>query len=984
MYYSLYKVLSKKVRRNFILGDLDQKVLDYKWHALSVEEVAQTLQTTNQGLSEEEAKHRLEEFGPNELREEKRTTTLGVFLNQFKSILIIILIIAAIISGYVDIFIENEVPIDTYVIVFILILNAIIGFVQEYKAEKSVEALKKIIAPKTRGIREGVEKLIPSKELVPGDIIVLEEGTRVPADARLMESISLNVDEASLTGESVPVTKDTDVLREELPLADRTNLVYMGTNATFGRGKAIVTSTGMKTEFGKIAESLQAVEEEEPPLKKKVEHMGKQLGLISIVFCIWILALGLLVGRDFIFMFMTAISMAVSAIPEGLPAVITVTLAFGVSTMSRQRAIVRKLASVDTLGCTTVICSDKTGTLTRNEMTVSKLYSNDQMIDVTGVGYEPEGSFLQNGVELDSLDDNFMTLLRISYLCNNARLVKDEKRWNILGDPTEGALIVVAAKAGMWQDKIEKQYTRISEIPFSSIRKRMSTIHNTLTNKKIVYVKGAPEIVLDLCNRIYENSQIRRLNSKDNERIQEVTKQLASNGLRLLAMAFKEMSNTSQTFEPERVESQLIFVGLAGMIDPPRKEVSEAIKVCKQAGIKSVMITGDHKLTAVAVAKQIGLLEEEGLSKALTGVDLDKVSDEELEQIVDETVVYARVSPQHKMRIAQALKRKGHVVAMTGDGVNDAPAIKAADIGVAMGIKGTDVTKETSDMILEDDNFATIVKAVEGGRHIFNNIKKYLRLLISTNFDEFFEITLCSLTGLPLTLIPIQILWVNLITDGLPAVALSMDPKEPGLMQLPPRDPKESLLRPMWRFIIYVAIVDFITDVIPFLVILTNGFTFWGPWAENNPLLLLARAENFTSLAFYEVFLAYSCRSEKHSILGQGRKALTSNKMLFFSMIGSFIIQFVILYTPLAKVFHIAPLPPFWLAIAIIDSLSALLIFPQKLLGKEVKLKDVICLGLFVAGCNLMILGPLLEHAFSFIFWIGLIIALLSAREIYI
>jgi len=958
-----------------------QKSLNY--HALETKQVLSSLQTRLEGLSEEEVNRRLEEFGPNELKEEKRVTPLSILLDQFKGILVIILILSAIVSGYIDIYFEHEAPLDSYIIMFIVIMNAVIGFIQEYRAEKAVEALKKMVSPKAKVIREGTEKLVPSKDLVPGDILLLEEGTKVPADGRLIETVILKVDEAALTGESAPVTKSADVLQGEVLVADRTNMVFMGTSATYGRGKAVTTATGMSTEFGKIAESLQAVEEEASPLKKRVEQLGRQLGLIAIMFCIIIFVVGVLSGLDLIFMFMTAVSMAVSAVPEGLPAVITVTLAWGVSRMSREKAIVRRLASVDTLGSTTVICSDKTGTLTRNEMTVSKLYANRKIADVTGVGYEPKGSFLRDGKELGALDEGLTSLLRAGCLCNNARLEKDENRWQILGDPTEGALIVAAAKAGMWREDLEKQFPRTAELPFSSVRKRMSTVHAT-PKGRVLYVKGAPEIILDLCDTIYEHGHVRSLYDEDRRQILDVIQQMAGEGLRLLAMAYNELPDSLQNFEPEQVESELVFIGLAGMIDPPRKEVPEAVQLCKQAGIKSIMITGDHKLTAVAVAKQIGLLNAGDNSNVLTGVELDKVSDEELERIVDETVIYARVSPEHKLRIVTALKRKGHIVAMTGDGVNDAPAIKTADIGVAMGIRGTDVTKEASDMVLEDDNFATIVKAVEGGRHIYENIKKYMRLMLTVNFDEFFEILFVALAGFPLPLLPIHILWVNLISDGLPAVALSMDPKAPDLMQRRPRDPKEGFLRPMWRFLLFVATVDFIIDMVPFLYILTNGYTYWGPWPEDHPLLLVARAENFTSLVLYEVFLAFVCRSETHSIIGQGWKAFTSNKLLFYSTVGSWILQFAILYTPLAGVFHLAPLPPFWLAVTIIDTSTALLIFPQKLLGSKVTKKDLIVFVLFEIGCTMMLLGSYMHTFNAPTFWIGAIIALLSAREIYI
>lgn len=954
------------------------------YYSLEAQQVLEALGSSRKGLASDEAALRLDKYGPNELKHEKKATAVGIFLGQFKSILIVILLLSAAVSGYVDVYIESELPVDSYIILIIVFMNAVIGFIQEYRAEKAVEALKKMVSPKSEVIRDGMEKQISSSEIVPGDLLIIDEGTRVPADGRLIEVAGLQVDEAPLTGESVPVEKILSRLAEETSVPDRTNMVFMGTSATFGHGQAVVTETGMGTEFGKIAGSLQAVEEEESPLRRRVEQLGRQLGIIAVGSCVLIFVLGVLVGLDLVYIFMTAVSMAVSAVPEGLPAVITITLAWGVSRMSREKAIVRRLASVDTLGCTTVICSDKTGTLTRNEMTVSRLYADGQTIDVTGVGYEPEGELLKDGVQLGQLDGALLDLLRGTILCNNARLDNSRGASHVLGDPTEAALIVAGAKAGLLREELEKEYPRVGEIPFSSARKRMSTIHDG-PKGRLVYVKGAPELVIQLCDRVVEDGRPKRLTKKGTSEALEAVQRLASEGLRVLGVAYKELSEEYNQLDPGVVESRLIFIGLIGMIDPARKEVPEAIQLCKKAGIKSIMITGDHKLTAVAVAKQIGMLDPNTDTKVLTGVELDRMSDDELERLVDEVVVYSRVSPEHKLRIVTALKKKGHIVAMTGDGVNDAPAIKMADIGVAMGIRGTDVTKEASDMVLEDDNFATIVKAVEGGRHIYDNIKKYLRLMVTVNFDEFFEIIFCSLAGFPLPLLPIHILWVNLISDGLPAIALSMDPKEPDLMERSPRSPKEGFLRPMWKFVLFVASVDFILDMIPFLYLLTNGFTFFGPWEENHPLLLLARAENFTSLVLFEVWLAYSCRSEKHSILGQGWKGILSNKMLLYSTIGSWILQFAILYIPpLTSMFHLAPLPPLWLAITLLDTSSALLIFPQKLLGEEMTRKHMVLFVLFETGCMLMLWGSY-AHTFNGpVFWIGAIISLLSARELYI
>jgi Ca2+-transporting ATPase len=762
---------------------------------------------------------------------------------------------------------------------------------------------------------------------VPGDGVILEAGSRVPADGRLLEAVNMRVDEAALTGESTPVTKRRGVLAEKTGVSDRINMVFMGTILTGGRAVEVVTTTGMRTEFGKIAGMVQALKEEEPPLKRKMERMGRQLGIISVVLCVWVFLIGVLVHQlDLETMFMTAVSLAVSAIPEGLPAVLTITLALGVSRMARQKSIVRKLASVETLGSTTVICSDKTGTLTRNEMTVSRVASRGRAISVTGAGYTPEGDFILEKASIDpTADSDLELLLRIGALCNDAHLHENEGGWGIYGDPTEGALVVAAAKGGLGLEDLKKTYPRIGEIPFESARKRMTTVHTTPEGGKVAYVKGAPEIILSRSVGIYENGVVRPLTDSDRERLFSAMKGMAGDALRVLAMGYKELPPTLEEFQPEDVELGLTFVGLVGMIDPPREEVPKAIEVSKHAGIRSVMVTGDHRLTAVAIALDIGMLEEETPQSVLTGDDVTGMSDEDLDYVIDEVRVFARVSPEHKMRIAQSLKRKGHIVAMTGDGVNDAPALKAADIGVAMGIKGTDVTKEASDMVLEDDNFATIVRAVEGGRHIYDNITKYLRLMLAANFDEFLEITVCTLLGLPLPFLPIHVLWVNLVTDGIPAVALSIDPKDPDLMRYPPRDPNEGLLTRYWRFIIFAAIVDFISDFVPFL---------WVYGVTLDPVQ--ARTVAFTSIVFFEFLLAYQSRSETHHIFALGWRGLTANKMLFVSVVFSLLLQFAIIYLPpLQNLFHVAPLTPFQLSLCFIGSLTAFLILPGKLIKRR-------------------------------------------------
>ncbi len=911
------------------------------WHAEEIESVLELLNSNRYGISEEEARERLERFGPNELMEEKKTTPLELFIGQFKSILVIILIISAIVSAFISIR-QGEPFTDTYVILLIVVLNAILGFVQEYRAEKAVEALKRMVAPQVLVMRGGRESSIDSKNLVPGDVILLEAGSRIPADSRLLEAANLHVDEAALTGESRPVTKSLGVLGVDTGVGDCRNMVFMGTVATGGRAVAVVTETGMNTEFGNIAGMVQAVEQEEPPLKQKMERMGRQLGAISVILCIWVFLIGVFVHKfDLETMFMTAVSLAVSAIPEGLPAVLTITLALGVSRMARQQAIVRRLASVETLGSTTVICSDKTGTLTRNEMTVKRIESKGRIIDVTGAGYIPKGEFLLGDEGTDpQADGDLDTLLRIGYLNNDSHLQENNGTWVVFGDPTEGALTVAGAKAGL-SDSLKKAYPRIGEFPFESARKMMSTIHNTPDGGKVAYVKGAPEVILGRSVRILENGNVRPLTNDDREFIQLAVTDMAREALRVLAMSYKDLPFDAGDFEMEEIESGLTYVGLMGMIDPPRDEVPPAIKMCNQAGIRSVMVTGDHRLTAVAIAKEIGMLEGDDSSSVLTGADLEKMRDDDLDEVIEEVKVLARVSPEHKVRIAQSLRRRGHIVAMTGDGVNDAPALKTADIGVAMGIKGTDVTKEASDMVLEDDNFATIVRAVQGGRHIYNNVTKYLRLMLAANFDEFIEITAVTLLGLPLPFLPIHILWVNLVTDGLPAVALSIDPPDADIMQYPPRDPNEGLLTRFWRFLLFAAIVDFVSDFIPFL------YTYATVFAQEMALhgienlayevaATQARTVAFTSIVFFEFFLAYQCRSETHHIFAMGLRGWTENKMLFVSVAAGLAMQMAILYVPaLNTVFRVAPLTPFQLLLCFVGSLTAFLIMPGKLIPRR-------------------------------------------------
>jgi Ca2+-transporting ATPase len=896
-----------------------------QWYSQNVEEALLKLNSSRDGLSEEEAKKRLAEYGLNELKEERKETLLEKFINQFKNILVLILIFAAAVSYYVDT-INGEAPWDTIIILVIVIMNAVLGLIQEYRAEKALEALKKMVSPRVLVLRSGYEQDIESRHLVPGDIIILEAGTRVPADARLIEAANLRVDEAPLTGESTPVSKDVEALKNDVRIGDQKNMVFMGTALTGGRAVAVVTDTGMKTEFGKIADLVQSVEEEDPPIVQKVEVMGRQLAKISIVCTVFVFITGFLFFKQPLEkIFITSIGLAVSAIPEGLPAVLTITLALGVGRMANQQAIIRKLASVETLGSTTVICTDKTGTLTKNEMTIRKLYFSGKEVEVTGSGYDPKGDYKINEEVIDATKDNsIQNLLKASALCTDAHLAHQNGQYSIFGDPTEGAIVVAAAKAGINKDELQKEYPRVAEVPFDSIRKRMTTIHKN-GNEYFAYVKGAPEIILERCTHVEENGKSNRLNKEKRDIILASTQDMAAEALRVLGVAYKKVNSDKSQFEADAVEQQLTFLGLLGMIDPPRQEVKEAVKLSRQAGIRTVMVTGDHKITAVAIAKQINIIQEEKAGTVFSGEDLTKLDDAELDKVIEGARVFARVSPEDKMRIAQSLKRQGHVVAMTGDGVNDAPALKAADIGIAMGIKGTDVTKEASDMILQDDNYATIVKAVEGGRHIYDNIAKYLRLMLAANFDEFIEITVAFILGIPPPFLAIHILWINLITDGLPAIALSMDPKDPDVMKYPPRDPKEGLLSRFWVFILFSAAIDFCSDFLPY---------YWFYTTTHNEAL--SRSIAFTTIVFFEFFLAYQCRYETHHILSRGCKGFTENKTLFLAVLTGILLQIVIIYyPPLQAAFEVTSLTLEQFILCIICGSSAFLIMPSWLIKKR-------------------------------------------------
>ena len=909
------------------------------WHVKSTDEALRELNSGRKGLSEQEVKSRLQQYGFNELKEKKRRTPLQMFLSEFKDIFILLLIAATIFSAIIGYYelqqpgLPGEAPkdaIETYadaiVIGAIVILVAIAGFVQEYRAEKALDALRKLAAPKARVMRENKETIIPAREVVPGDILVLESGDHVPADARLVESIELKTNEAILTGESTPVGKDASaVLPGDAHVNDRRNMIFTATHVVYGRGKAVVTSTGMGTEFGKIAELVQEAEEEETPLQRKLDSFAKKIAKVVVAVCLVIFALeafevvsvmlhgkGVLELEGFIQAFMSSISLAISAVPEGLPAIVTISLALGARELAKRNAIIRKLSAAEGLGAVTVICSDKTGTLTKGEMTTRRLHVNEGFVDVSGVGYEPKGEFQQDTKLLNPVADRDVSmLLRIGSLCSNAQLEQNEKKaWMIVGDPTEGALIVAAAKAGFSQEGLIEQYPRLGEVPFTSERKRMTTVHLTPEKRKVAFMKGAPETVLERCDRVLENGREENLTDAKRKKILETNENMASSALRVLAMAYQWLPDELNDFNDKTVEERLVFVGLEGMIDPPREEAIEANRKCETAGIRTVMITGDHKLTAVAIAKEIGMMKKESL--VLTGVELEAMNDEDFEKIVENVAVYARMSPEHKLRIVKALKAKGHVVAMTGDGVNDAPAVKAADIGVSMGITGTDVTREASDLVLTDDNFATIVKAVEQGRVIYDNIRKYARFLISCNFDELLVIGSFAILGgifspelFPLPLLPPMILWINLVTDGAPAVALATDPPDKGVMERKPRKPDEGILHGMGMFML----ASFILQAVGTILVFCLEYYIWPAHGfGTEETLREARTTAFVQAAMFELFVVWNCRSETRSVWRMGRESFR-NKFFVIAEIISITATIGITYVPItARMFGLSPL----------------------------------------------------------------------------
>ncbi|AST56342.1 ATPase [Thermoanaerobacterium thermosaccharolyticum] len=851
---------------------------------LDIDEVSSNLKTdVNNGLSTEEAKKRLEKYGPNNLSEKNKRTVLSMLLDQFKDYMVIILIIASIVSLFL-----GEIT-DAVIILFIILLNAFLGMIQENNAEKSLESLKKLSAPVSRVLRDGKVIEIESQYLVPGDVVFLEAGNFVPADGRIIESANLKIDESALTGESIASEKIAGKLSDKnLNIGDRINMVYMGTVVTYGRGLFVVTETGMDTEMGKIAKMLDNEDKVKTPLQIKLEQLGKYLGTGALIICAIIFIIGVMEKRPVFDMFMTSVSLAVAAIPEGLPAIVTITLALGVQKMIKRNAIIRKLPAVETLGSANVICSDKTGTLTQNKMTVVKVYTDFKELDLN-----------------DQYDNRADFLLECSTLCTDAFI---DDKGKSFGDPTEVAIVSVFEKNLSKKSDLENKYPRVSEIPFDSDRKMMTTIHKAHGNNYKVITKGAFDNVIERCKYILKDGKIENLTDDDKSKIKLENEKMGNNALRVLAISYKNTDDIPERLSSDYVEKDLIFIGLLGMIDPPREEVKDSVKICKMAGIKPVMITGDHKITAMAIAKKLGILNKGDM--AVTGRELEAMTDDELYKKVKDISVYARVSPEHKMRIVKAWQRNNAVVAMTGDGVNDAPALKQADIGAAMGITGTDVAKDSADMVLTDDNFATIVAAIEEGRTIYENIKKSIHYLLSCNIGEILVLLIATLAGMPMPLKPIHILWVNLVTDSLPALALGVEPADKDIMTKKPRPKNENIFADGLMFRIPIeGIMIGLVSFIAFLFGLRENLTN-------------ARTMAFAVLTFSQLSQAMNARSNK-SIFKVG---LLKNKYMVLALAVSIFLQLVVILTPLNAIFDIKNINIYDWDIIVLLSLSPIII----------------------------------------------------------
>ncbi|SFI21699.1 MULTISPECIES: calcium-translocating P-type ATPase, SERCA-type [unclassified Bacillus (in: firmicutes)] len=903
------------------------------WYELRAHEVEERTNTNvKTGLTEQEVGIRLKKLGPNELQEAKRPSALLVFLAQFKDFMVLVLFGATIISAFLGEYV------DAIAIVAIVIINGILGFFQERKAEKSLEALKELAAPQVTVLRNGKWMKIPSKGLVLGDIIKFSSGDRIGADVRLIEASSLYIEESALTGESVPVQKKMDVLHgADISIGDQTNMAFMGTMITRGSGIGVVIGTGMNTAMGQIANMLQNAQQNETPLQRRLEQLGKILIIVALILTALVVLVGVYQGNEMYHMFLAGVSLAVAAIPEGLPAIVTVALSLGVQRMIKKKAIVRKLPAVETLGCASVICSDKTGTMTQNKMMVTHVWSSGETWNVTGQGYEPKGEFMKGDKKINpTAARSLYQLLTFGCLCNNANIVKKKKTYVLDGDPTEGALVAAAMKAGISREGVKDQFEVIHEFPFDSTRKMMSVIVRDKAGKKFVVTKGAPDVLLQMSQTILWGNKQQPLTELYRNEVQTAIHHLGSQALRTIAIAFKPLKTTDHLQNEQEAEQDLMFIGLQGMIDPPRPEVKQAVQECKDAGIKTIMITGDHKVTAMAIAEQLGILSHGG--RVVEGIELANMSIEELEDIVDETYVFARVSPEHKLKIVKALQNKDHIVAMTGDGVNDAPAIKAADIGVAMGITGTDVAKEASSLVLLDDNFATIKAAIKEGRNIYENIRKFIRYLLASNVGEILVMLFAMILALPLPLVPIQILWVNLVTDGLPAMALGLDAAEGDVMRRKPRHPKEGVFARglAWKIVSRGFLIGAMT-LLAFII----------AYNQHPNELKYAQTVAFATLVLAQLIHVFDCRSE-HSVFHRNP---FGNMYLVGAVIISILLMLVVIYyPPLQPIFSTMPIQARdWLLVVGLSSIPTFLLVGSLLTGKSEKKKPIV----YKRGVNL-------------------------------
>ncbi|NYE05255.1 Ca2+-transporting ATPase [Bacillus niacini] len=885
---------------------------------MEINQVEKVLDTDfSSGLSPEAVKKRVAQHGLNELQEGEKQSALLLFFSQFKDFMVLVLLAATLLSGLLGEYI------DAIAIIAIVIINGFLGFFQERRAERSLQALKELSAPQVSVLREGQWVKIPSKEIVPGDIIKFSSGDRIGADVRIIESRSLEIEESALTGESVPVSKHIDPLKTINPgIGDMENIAFMGTMITRGSGVGVVIGTGMKTAMGQIADLLQNAQTQETPLQRRLEQLGKILITVALLLTVLVVAIGVLQGHELYTMFLAGVSLAVAAIPEGLPAIVTVALSLGVQKMIKKNAIVRKLPAVETLGCASVICSDKTGTMTQNKMTVTHLWSGGNTWTVDGVGYQPRGDFYRGNTRVHPKDEKALQqMLIFGMICNHSELKIKDEDYILDGDPTEGALLVSAMKAGLDRTNLLDEFTIIKEFPFDSARKMMSMHVKDKQGRNFIVTKGAPDVIIGKSESILWDGKTQYLGQSVQNQVQEAINNLASKALRTIAIAFKPIPANTVILSEQEAENKLTFIGVQGMIDPPRPEVKDAVKECKEAGIKTVMITGDHVITAKAIASQLGILTKK--SMVLDGNALSNMSVEELEEVVDDVSVFARVSPEHKLKIVKALQNRGHIVAMTGDGVNDAPAIKAADIGVAMGITGTDVAKEASSLVLLDDNFATIKSAIEEGRNIYENIRKFVRYLLASNVGEILVMLFAMILALPLPLVPIQILWVNLVTDGLPAMALGLDRPEEDVMKRKPRSPNEGVFsRGLgWKVVSRGFLIGIVT-LLAFMIV----------YKQNPENLQYAQTIAFATLVLAQLIHVFDCRSEK-SVLSRNP---FGNQYLVWAVVSSLALMIaVIYYPPFQPIFHTLPiLAKDWLLIIGLSSIPTFLLAGTFLLRK--------------------------------------------------